>query len=85
MYLTSGAVLPTPGSPRTIKAWPSPARTASISRSSMSRSLSRSVSPVARPCRLRFAVIGPALRRVTAAWLDVRIHAASRVLRSPSR
>jgi hypothetical protein len=41
--------LPTPGSPRTTRTRLSPVRTASISRSSAPRSLSRSVSAVARP------------------------------------
>ena len=50
------------------------------SRPSTSHSARRSISPVARPCRLAFAVIGPPLRRVPAAPLGVSAHMASRLL-----
>src|SRR5262249_14984845 len=73
---------PPPGSPPTPTVWLSPARTASISRPSVPRSLSRSVSPVVRPCRLGIAVIGSPLRRFPIAWRGIGAHTASRVSRS---
>ena len=44
----------------------------------------RSVSPVTRACGPGFAVIGPALRRVPVAWLDVSAHTASRLVHHES-